>query len=216
MTAFGLVGMAAVDKEDMRQLAMRGGPYTPAERDALLTYCQADVDALAELLPAMLPHLDLPRALLRGRYMCAAARMEWTGTPCDVETLTALQTQWEVIRQRVAREVNRTCGVFVPTGITLDPDSRLGAAILRTAADRDLDPYHLAVAVEQVWQETQALYAETIDARRTARARTGLTPGADRPLGERGTRRLKLAGPGRDGRGPGRGTPGPRPGRRVA
>ena len=176
LTAFGLGGMAAADKEDMRQLAMRGGPYTAAERDALLAYCQADVDGLAQLLPAMLPHLDLPRALMRGRFMCSAARMEWTGTPCDVETLTALRTQWEVIRHRVAREVNRTCGVFVPTGITLDADSRLGGAILRTAASRDLDPYHLAVAVEHVWQETLALYGETIDARREARTRTGLTP----------------------------------------
>jgi hypothetical protein len=176
LTAFGLEGLAAVEKEDMRRLAMRGGPYTSAERDALVTYCRSDVDALGQLLPAMLPHLDLPRALLRGRYMCAAARMEWTGTPCDTKTLTALQTQWDGFRQRVAREVNRTCGVFVPTGITLDPDSRLGAAILRTAAHRDLDPYHLAVAVEHVWQDTRALYTETLGARRIARARTGLTP----------------------------------------
>jgi hypothetical protein len=101
--------------------------------------------------------------------------MEWTGTPCDVETLTELQTQWDVIRQRVAQAVNRTCGVFVPTGTVLDPDSRLGAAILQTAAQRGLDPYHLAVAVEHVWHEARAVYAETIDARRTARARTGLT-----------------------------------------
>jgi hypothetical protein len=129
LTAFGIEGMAAVDKDDMRHLAMRGGPYTPAEREALLAYCQADVDALAHLLPAMLPHIDVPRALLRGRYMCAAARMEWVGTPCDVETLAALQTQWGVIRQRVTQEVNRTCSVFVPTGITLDPDSRLGTVV---------------------------------------------------------------------------------------
>jgi hypothetical protein len=175
LTAFGIAGLAAVEKEDMRHLALRGGPYTTQEREALLAYCQADVEALAQLLPAMLPHLDLPRALLRGRYMCAAARMEWTATPCDVETLTELRAQWDGIRQRLARAVNRTCGVFVPTGTVLDPDSRLGMAVLQTAAHRGLDPYHLAVAVEHVWQETRALYEETIDARRTARARTGLT-----------------------------------------
>jgi hypothetical protein len=169
LTAFGIEGLAAVEKADMRRLAMQGPPYTPAERDALLAYCQTDVDALAQLLPAMLPHLDLPRALLRGRYMCAAARMEWTATPLDVETLTALQAQWDVIRQRIAQEVNRTCGVFVPTGITLDPDSHLGAAISRAAAHRNLDPYHLAVAVAHVWHEARAVSAETLDARRTAR-----------------------------------------------
>jgi hypothetical protein len=32
--------------------------------------------------------LDLPRALLRGRYMAAAAAMEYAGTPIDVNMLT--------------------------------------------------------------------------------------------------------------------------------
>jgi len=175
LTAYGLPGMAAVDKEDMRDLAKRGGPYTAHEREALLVYCQSDIDALADLLPAMLPSIDLPRSLLRGRFMVAAARMERHGTPIDMEKLTALQAHWNLIRGRLAQEVNRTHPVFVPTGVTLDADSRLGAAILRTAAQHGVDPYHVAVAVEHVWQETRALSLETIDARREARARTGLT-----------------------------------------
>src|SRR5262249_41270445 len=44
---FGLDGLNAAEKADMRQLAMRGGPYTATERLALLDYCQTDVDALA-------------------------------------------------------------------------------------------------------------------------------------------------------------------------
>ena len=43
--------------------------------------------ALERLLPAMLPKIDLPRALLRGRYMYAAARMEWNGVPIDTMRL---------------------------------------------------------------------------------------------------------------------------------
>src|SRR5262249_60648222 len=70
---FGRDGLAAADKEAMRALAMRGGPYTPDEQRALLDYCQSDVDALARLLKAMLPTIDLPRAVLRGRYLAAAA-----------------------------------------------------------------------------------------------------------------------------------------------
>jgi DNA polymerase I len=108
----GLDGMAAAEKEEMRQLAMRGGPYAEAERLALLDYCQADVDALARLLPAMLPRLDLPRALLRGRYMVAAARMEWTGVPIDVPTLGRLRAGWEGIRGRLIDAVDRDYGVF--------------------------------------------------------------------------------------------------------
>ena len=66
---FGLGAIDAAEKEEMRALAMRGGPYTAAEQQALLDYCQTDVDALAKLLPAMLPKIDMSRALLRGRYM---------------------------------------------------------------------------------------------------------------------------------------------------
>jgi hypothetical protein len=89
--------LSAVEKEGMRQLAMRGGPYNGAEREALLDYCQSDVDALARLLPAMLPKLDLPRALLLGRYMAAAAWMEWNGVPIDTEALDRLLSKWERI-----------------------------------------------------------------------------------------------------------------------
>src|SRR5262249_28035833 len=91
----GLDGIAAAEKQEMRHLALRGGPYTEAERRPLLDYCQTDVAALARLLPAMLPRLDLPRALLRGRYMAAAARMEWAGVPLDTEALARLRQNWE-------------------------------------------------------------------------------------------------------------------------
>jgi hypothetical protein len=98
LTYFGLPAMDSAEKDAMRDLALRGGPYTDAERCDLLTYCQADVDALARLLPAMLPTLDLPRALLRGRYMAAAARMEWAGVPIDTEALDRLRTNWEGVK----------------------------------------------------------------------------------------------------------------------
>ena len=75
---YGLPSIDSIKKDAMRELALRGGPYTPDEQRALLAYCQSDVDALAKLLPVMIPRIDLPRALLRGRYMSAAARMEWT------------------------------------------------------------------------------------------------------------------------------------------
>jgi DNA polymerase-1 len=65
----GLDGIDAADKSEMRDLAMRGGKYRRDEQLALMDYCQTDVDSLAKLLPAMLPKIDLPRALLRGRYM---------------------------------------------------------------------------------------------------------------------------------------------------
>jgi DNA polymerase-1 len=72
---FGLDSIGATEKEDMVLLALRGGPWSASERSALLAYCESDVLSLARLLPEMLPKIDLPRALLRGRYMTAAAAM---------------------------------------------------------------------------------------------------------------------------------------------
>jgi hypothetical protein len=112
LACYGLDGMAAVEKEEMRQLAMRGGPHTEAERCALLNYCQEDVDALARLLPAMLPHIDLPRALLRGRYMAAVARMEWNGVPLDTDTLARLRAGWENIQDALITSIDAGRGIY--------------------------------------------------------------------------------------------------------
>jgi hypothetical protein len=109
---YGLDGMAAVEKEEMRQLAMRGGSYSDEEKRSLLDYCQGDVDALGRLLPAMLPHIDLPRALLRGRYMAAVARMEWTGVPIDTEALARLRGGWEDIQGGLIARIDAGRGIY--------------------------------------------------------------------------------------------------------
>jgi DNA polymerase I len=117
---FGLPGIEALDKDDMRELAMRGGPYTADERQALIDYCATDVDALARLLPRMLPDIDLPRAMLRGRYMSAVARMEWNGVPIDVEVLDRLRARWEEIQLRVIEQIDGQYGVFDGTTFKVD------------------------------------------------------------------------------------------------
>ena len=175
LTYYGIDGIGASEKASMRQLAMRGGPYTASEQRALLDYCQSDVDALVQLLLVMLPRLDLPRALLRGRYMAAAARIEWTGIPIDTDTLARLRTHWDTIRTRLVAAVDHEYGVFVPTGQRpITAETRLGRALLETATLWHIDPYALAEAVEHVWQEQRGLYAESVAARRQARRATGL------------------------------------------
>src|SRR5262249_8743161 len=142
MTYFGLDPLDAAEKEGMRQLALRGGPYTDTEKSALLDYCQSDVDSLARLLPRMAPRIDLPRALLRGRYMAAAARMEHNGVPIDADALDRLREDWGRIKGRLIAAVDRDYGVYVPTGQrALDPDTIYGAAILGTARDWGIDPH---------------------------------------------------------------------------
>src|SRR6266404_2417452 len=81
LTYFGLDSIGATEKDEMRALVLRGGPWSVQEREAILNYCEGDVVALERLLAAMLPRIDLPRALVRGRYMAAAAAMEHNGIP---------------------------------------------------------------------------------------------------------------------------------------
>jgi hypothetical protein len=96
----------------MRSLILRGGPWSAEERTAILDYCASDVAALERLLPAMLPHIDLPRALLRGRYMKAAAAMESNGVPIDVPTLALLREKWTDIQDQLIRDIDANYGVF--------------------------------------------------------------------------------------------------------
>jgi hypothetical protein len=112
LTYFGLDSIGATEKEDMVLLALRGGPWSPSERSALLDYCESDVRALARLLPHMLPRIDRPRALLRGRYMAAAAAMEFNGIPIDTPTLELLREHWIDMQDDLIAEVDKHYGVF--------------------------------------------------------------------------------------------------------
>jgi DNA polymerase family A len=107
---FGLESMDVNEKEEMRQLAIRGGPYSDDERNALLDYCSADVNALAQLLPRMLPRIDLPRAILRGEFM--KAQVEHNATPIDVPTLALLDEHWESLQREMIDLVDADFRVF--------------------------------------------------------------------------------------------------------
>ena len=109
---FGLDTVGLEEKTEMRDLAMRGGPYSHVERAALLDYCQSDVDTLVRLFPRMMGGLDLPRALLRGRFMAAAARIERTGVPMDVDSLTALKDRWTSIQGQLIERIDVDYQVF--------------------------------------------------------------------------------------------------------
>jgi hypothetical protein len=96
----------------MRDLAIRGGPWTGEEREALLDYCESDVRLLEKLLPAMIEEIDLPRALLRGRYMAAVASMEFTGIPLDTESLDTLKASWDGIRDKLIEKIDAGYSVY--------------------------------------------------------------------------------------------------------
>jgi DNA polymerase-1 len=142
----GLPAMDAAEKKAMRDLAIRGGPFTTDERQALLDYCAEDVYALERLLPRMLPRIDLPRALLRGRYGWSVASMEHRGIPIDVPMFEHLRSHWQDIQAALVTEVDTRYGVFEGTKFKRDkftawlvtnniPWPRLGSGQLRMDDD---------------------------------------------------------------------------------
>jgi hypothetical protein len=109
---FGLDTTGADGKKDMQEAIGTGtwqGRYTPTE---IMSYCETDVIALERLLPMMLPHIDLPLALLRGRYMAAAANMEFNGVPIDVPALQSLLEHWVGIQDQLIADVDEDYKVF--------------------------------------------------------------------------------------------------------
>ncbi|MCA1365813.1 hypothetical protein I6F15_00090 [Bradyrhizobium sp. BRP14] len=117
MLNFGLESMAPAEKKQLRDRIMQGPPYSNEDRQAILDYCMADVDATALLLETMEPWIasDTTRfgqALLRGRYAAALAAMEHAGVPVDVDLLSSLRNAWSSINFNLINEVDRGFGVY--------------------------------------------------------------------------------------------------------
>jgi DNA polymerase family A len=103
---FGLDPMDATEKKDLQEAIGSDTWRGRYSQEEILDYCETDMKALERLLPAMLPWIDLPRALLRGRSMAAAAVMEWHGTPIDVEMLARLREGWTDIQDELIRAID--------------------------------------------------------------------------------------------------------------
>jgi hypothetical protein len=117
MSAFGLDTVSASEKTDMRELALRGGPWAVGEPEALLDYCQSDVECLDQLLHHLLPltlnrQFGLAHALFRGRAMAGLAHVEHAGVPIDVPLLTQLRAVWGDIIDRLIAAVDGPFGFY--------------------------------------------------------------------------------------------------------
>ncbi|WP_343089241.1 DNA polymerase [Methanocalculus natronophilus] len=104
----------------MRARIMEGPPYSEEEQQAILDYCQSDVEATVYLYRNMESRLDGPRTLLRGRFMAAVASMEYRGIPIDLETLRRLERHWERLQERLIEEVDQSYGVYGGRTFKLD------------------------------------------------------------------------------------------------
>jgi hypothetical protein len=122
---YGLDSLAAEEKDEMRNLVLRGGPWDPAEQRAILDYCESDVLALAKLLPAMQGDIDWPRAMLQGRYAVAVAQIEANGVPIDIDTLAVLKAEWQGIQHSLIAAVDADFGVYDGTTFKQDRFEKL-------------------------------------------------------------------------------------------
>lgn len=156
---YGLPMIGAEQKVGMRDLVLTGGPWSDAQRAAILDYCETDVVALGNLLPAMWEQIDWPRALLRGRYMKAVSSMQMNGVPLDVEILEALHLRWGDIQDQLIADIDKDYGVYDGRTFKVDrwesyleahaiPWPRLdsGRLDLSDATFRELARSHAAVA----------------------------------------------------------------------
>ncbi len=89
-------------------LAVGGIPTDSASPEQL----KVRLSAIIRLFSKMRHSLDLGRALLRGRYLCAVARIERAGIPIDATRLDRLADDWPNIRSQIIDHVNREFGVY--------------------------------------------------------------------------------------------------------
>lgn len=121
---YNLPTIGAETKNEMRELAIRGAPFTYEELVALIDYCEADVMACRRLFWAMLKrgHIDLLRAPIRGAFMARLARVEWNGIPIDPNMRTLIEEHFPAIAPDLMDDANRHYGKQIFIGKTLRPE----------------------------------------------------------------------------------------------
>jgi hypothetical protein len=112
---YGLDSIGSKRKDAMRDRIMRGRPFAVEEREEILRYCASDVEAMVQLLPKMLPEIDLDVALHRGEFVAASARMEHRGVPIDMDIFSQLVDKhaWRAVRDAMVPVIDAEYGIYV-------------------------------------------------------------------------------------------------------
>ncbi len=116
LSALRLNGIDCIDfqeKEEMRELAIRGGPFSSMEKENLLNYCASDVYALEKLIIKMkCAGTSFDCALLRGEYAWSVACVETNGIPLDFVTISELKKYWPEIKQTLIKNIDKKYNVY--------------------------------------------------------------------------------------------------------
>jgi hypothetical protein len=95
--------MSETEKDENLALILNNTTYSNELRRRIQAYNRIDVLETCDLLKVLGPTMNLERALFFGRYMCAAARMEYVGLPVDGEYLQQLLDAWDEIKRHYIR-----------------------------------------------------------------------------------------------------------------
>jgi DNA polymerase-1 len=110
---FGDDGIDTAHKDEMRDRIIQGPPFSADERQAIIAYCQEDVDALAWLVPRIVPTVrSLPHAMKRSEFMWATAQQERRGIPLDLPMLNKLRSHWDRIKVELTVEKDKPFGIY--------------------------------------------------------------------------------------------------------
>ncbi len=186
---FGLPHIDLLEKDSMRALAMRGGPWAAHEKLDLLDYCETDVRALHQLLLKMEPLLDLDRALLRGRYMWSVALMERVGIPIDVPRLEAISAHWSEIRGAIRDELQRKYQTFEGDRFS---EARFRDWLVTEGIEWPENDRGRLLLNDDVFKEQSLLHPELVALRKGRKTLAQLRP-HDIPVGIDGRNRTMLS-----------------------
>jgi hypothetical protein len=100
-------------KTEMRDRILQGPPFTAAEREAILQYCEDDtVCGLARLFAHLVPTIrSLPHALFRGKFQWAMAQAQYRGIPIDPQ-LHRIKHHWNGMRCDLVTKMDQPFGVY--------------------------------------------------------------------------------------------------------
>ena len=188
---FGIDMTRAEEKKAIRRRILEGEPFSEEEQAGILDYCAGDVIPLEELLAAMAPYIDLPRALLRGRHEAAVAAMEHIGVPIDVPRLAAFREHWTVIQDDLIVKLDANFGVYegrsfrkerfaellVRLGIQNWPQLESGELDLEDKTFRDMaKAYPVLAPLRELRHSLSALRLDALAVGEDARNRVKLWP----------------------------------------
>lgn len=110
---FGLPTIGADEKSKMRELAMRGSPFTASEMESLVDYCESDVIATSSLWKVIQSKMACAEhSLYRGEYIKCLAKMERNGIPVDKNFFLDFSDQFDSIKLSLIKKIDEKYHVY--------------------------------------------------------------------------------------------------------